>query len=271
MSQQPPRPGPFQRPVDRPATLIETDEGVREALQTVANARRQGVVPAPTEPLPVPVPVSSPRPGPIAGAGLGQAAQPYRPTARPPVPILTVHDDGKTEGETIRLRDARFLIGRTEGDLQFPLDGRMSARHVEIIYQFLDGAHRWVVTDLQSLHGLFVRVSRTVLADKAEFLVGSGRYRFDSHQLPRTEAFDTLPNPLVSGQGAGGGLDETQHWDEGTVPLRSPSVTELLGREIGNRTLLVKPEYWIGTDASCLICRPDDPFCEPRHARIFPG
>jgi pSer/pThr/pTyr-binding forkhead associated (FHA) protein len=263
MSQQPPRPGPFQRPADRPATLIETDEGVREALQTVANARRQGVVPAPapTEP----VPASPPRPGPVGG--IGQAARPYRPTARPPVPILTVHDDGRTEGEAIRLRTARFVIGRTEGDLQFPLDGRMSARHVEITYQLIDGAHRWIVTDLQSMHGLFVRVSRTVLADRAEFLVGSGRYRFESGQPPRTEVLETIRQTPEAA------LDETQHWPEGTgtVPLRPAAVTELLGRETGNRTLLVKPDYWIGTDPTCPICRPDDPFCEPRHARIFQG
>ena len=56
-----------------------------------------------------------------------------------------------------------------------------------------------------------------------------------------------------------------------TAPARSASrrSTELLGNEIGNRTLLVKPEYWIGTDPGCPICRPDDPFCEPRHVRLF--
>ena len=31
--------------------------------------------------------------------------------------------------------------------------------------------------------------------------------------------------------------------------------------------LLVKPEYWIGSNAVCEVCRSDDPFCEPRHAR----
>ena len=95
---------------------------------------------------------------------------------RPPVAVLTVFDDGKTDGEIIRIRDHRFIIGRTEGDFCIPLDGRISARHVEITHQVVGGLHRWVVTDLQSTHGMFVRVSRTVLADKAEFLVGNGRY-----------------------------------------------------------------------------------------------
>ena len=94
--------------------------------------------------------------------------------------MLTVFDDGKTDGEMTRIRDQRFTIGRTEGDLYIPLDGRISGKHVEITHQFVGGLHRWVSTDLQSTHGMFVRVSRTVLADKAEFLVGNGvtRIRF---------------------------------------------------------------------------------------------
>jgi hypothetical protein len=31
---------------------------------------------------------------------------------------------------------------------------------------------------------------------------------------------------------------------------------------------LIGSEYWIGTDPSCAICRPNDPFCDPRHARL---
>ncbi len=183
----------------------------------------------------------------------------YRPSARPPVPILTVFDDGKMDGEIIRLREPRFTIGRTEGDLRFPLDGRMSARHVEITHQAVGGRHRWVVTDLQSTHGMFVRVSRAALADRAEFLVGNGRYQFDEN---RVEPGTATEEP------AGLDTSQTQGWAEGAGSFRPPAVTELLGREVGNRVLLIKPEYWIGTDASCAICRPDDPFCEPKHVRL---
>ena len=115
-----------------------------------------------------------------AGNGGGRSASPFRPTIRPPMAVLTVYDDGKTDGEVIRIRDYRFVIGRTEGDLRIPLDGRISSRHVEITHQEVGGLHRWVVTDLQSMHGLFARVSKTVLADKAEIIVGNGRYRFDA-------------------------------------------------------------------------------------------
>ena len=177
--------------------------------------------------------------------------------------MLTVFDDGKTDGELIRIRDHRFIIGRTEGDLCLPLDGRMSARHVEITHQLVGGLHRWVVTDLQSTHGMFVRVSRTALADKAEFLVGNGRYRFDAPMIDAGPTIDHVPNQ--------GGFSETHGWNEGASTLRPPAVTELLGSEIGNRMLLIKNEYWIGSDPSCPICRPDDPFCEPRHVRLYRG
>jgi hypothetical protein len=176
------------------------------------------------------------------------------------VAILTVYDDGKLDGEVIRIRDHRFIIGRSEGDLRIPIDGRISSRHVEITHQLIGGQHRWVVTDLQSTHGLFVRVSKTALTDKAEFLVGNGRYRIDIPQLDATTTGEFDP--------AGQRSAETHGWDDTRAPFRPPAVTELIGNEIGNRVLLVKNEYWIGTDPSCAICRSDDPFCEPKHARV---
>ena len=107
--------------------------------------------------------------------------------------VLTIFDDGKTDGELIRIRDHRFIIGRTEGDLCIPLDGRISIRHLEITHEIVGGLHRWVVTDLQSTHGMFVRVSRTALADKAEFLAGNGRYRFDAPQPKLRPPSTTCP------------------------------------------------------------------------------
>ncbi len=196
---------------------------------------------------------------------VSSGASPFRPTVRPAVPILTVFDDGKAEGETVRVRDPKFVIGRTEGQLQFPLDGRMSARHVEITLQSAGGKNRWVITDLQSTHGMFVRVTRVALVDKAEILVGNGRYRFDANQPDPGVTADEL----VESPGSGSGAGQTQGWSDGPGPFRPPALTELLGREIGNRALLVRPEYWIGSDPSCPIHRADDPFCEPQHVRVF--
>jgi hypothetical protein len=178
------------------------------------------------------------------------------------VPVLTVFDDGRSDGEIVRIREPRFVIGRTEGQLRFPLDARMSAKHVEITHQVVGGLHRWVVTDLQSTHGLFVRVSRTVLSDKAEFLVGNGRYRYTAAQGGSEATAGFGPDDPNR-------AERTQGLDDDAGSFRPPALTELIGREIGNRVLLVKGEYWIGTDPGCAIHRGDDPFCEPRHARLY--
>jgi hypothetical protein len=265
------QPDPEQQ---RARTIIETDEDLRRALLSGLKGRPQGATTenypgaAPASPGAV-RPMSAARPPSSgehavydqpAGSGAGRGASPFRPTIRPPMAVLTVYDDGKTEGEVIRIRDSRFVIGRTEGDLRIPLDGRISSRHVEITHQEVGGLHSWVVTDLQSLHGLFARVTKTPLGNKAEILVGKGRYRFDAPQGDAGATADHAMNESARGT--------TQGWDEGTSPFRPPALTELLGKEIGNRILLIKPEYWIGTDPTCPICRPNDPFCEPRHVRL---
>ncbi len=242
------QPGPTSQAPDRSGTVLETDEDVRQAL--LSGLKGQG------QPAPI-----APRPVAPASPVVAHPASLFRPTVRAPVAELTVLDDGKAEGEVIRVREHRFVIGRAEGNLRIPIDGRMSSRHVEISLQAVGGLHRWVVTDLQSKHGMFVRVSRTALADQAEFLVGNGRYRLDA------------PRPVGDGTAAYASnmpsTGETQGWDAGPGPFRPPALTELIGDEIGNRVLLVKPEYWIGSDPLCAIPRTDDPFCEPRHVRVF--
>jgi hypothetical protein len=247
----PPTPANPNPPAERPDTVLETDEDIRRAIQAAAvKSGPPGTAHQPGQGAP-----SAPPPG--------RAASPFRPTLRPPVAILTVFDDGRIDGESIRLRDDRFTIGRTEGDLRIPIDSRISAKHVAITHQVVGGIHRWVVTDLQSTHGLFVRVSRTVLADKAEFLVGNGRYQFEGSQADGSETAAYSAGELTTG--------ETRGWVEGAGTFRPPAVTELLGKEIGNRLLLAKKEYWIGSDPACAICRPDDPFCEAWHARLHVG
>jgi hypothetical protein len=174
--------------------------------------------------------------------------------------VLTVFDDGKGDGEQIRLRGNRFVIGRTEGDLVIPHDAMISARHVEITRQSSGGQQRWVITDLQSTNGLFVRVSRTVLADQSELLVGKGRYRL---LAPATEGSPTADYAAPEAV-----RNSTQAWgNEGGAPA-IPSLFEIIGNATSNRVLLVGTEYWIGTDPGCAICRPNDPFCEVRHARL---
>lgn len=238
-----------QPPIERSGTFIETDEDIRQAFSGQKDLQ--------------PGPPSKNAAVPVPPASTARSAVPYRPTVRPPMAILVVFDDGRTDGEIIRIRDHRFIIGRSEGDLVIPFDGRISARHLEITHQMVGGLHRWVVTDLQSTHGMYLRVHKTKLDDKAEFLVGNGRYRFDAPVVDAGPTVDHDPNQAS--------FDSTRGWNEGATGVRPPAVTELIGSDIGNRMLLVKAEYWIGSDPSCALCRPDDPFCEPRHVRLYRG
>ncbi|MBX9578895.1 MAG: FHA domain-containing protein [Gemmataceae bacterium] len=231
---------------DRPVTQIETDEEVSAALHAAYAA---------------PMPQTSARPT----APAANPVSPWRPTRRPPTPTLIVCDDGRTDGEAITLRAARFVIGRTEGDLTLPHDEMASTRHAEITRQQTGGLWRWVVTDLQSTNGLFVRVTRTALADRAELLVGGGRYRFDAPDAEPAATVDHVPDPAKP-------PNSTRGWAaDAPFGLRPPALTELTPGGIGNRVVLTRPEYWIGTDPGCAICRPDDPFCEPRQCRVYRG
>lgn len=225
----------------RTATVLETDEDVRRALQPAASPTPAVRPSAPTTP----------------SAPAAPAAQPFRPTQRPPVAFLTVCDDGKADGEIVRLRGARFVIGRAEGDLVIAHDEMMSTRHVEIARQQTGGQWRWVVTDLQSTNGLYVRASRVALTDGAEFLVGRGRYRFES-SLPAGATVDFVPEVPTNA---------TVGWG-GPLPQPSAVLTELVPHGIGARLPLTGTEYWIGTDPNCAIGRAGDPFTDARHVRL---
>jgi hypothetical protein len=127
----------------RSGTLMETEEDIRQALLA-----KQGGAAAAKH--------SSPAAG----------ASPYRPTLRPPVALLTVLDDGKNDGEVLRLRTDRFVIGRSEGDFNIRHDTLISARHLEITRHRAGDQYRWVLTDLQTTNGLFIRCSRIALVDQ---------------------------------------------------------------------------------------------------------
>ena len=183
----------------------------------------------------------------------------FRPTQRPPMALLTVCDDGRSEGELIRIRGDRFIIGRTEGDLRIPHDDLISARHAELTRVLANGGYCWVVTDLQSTNGLFARVSRLALSDQDEFLVGLGRYRFEFS----TDGESPIAEVVMPKTGT------TRDWTESAKPISSTALVELVPGGIGNRYVLTRTEYWIGTDVACTVCRRYDPFCEPRHVRVF--
>jgi pSer/pThr/pTyr-binding forkhead associated (FHA) protein len=171
--------------------------------------------------------------------------------------LLCVLDDGKEEGECVRLRGDRCLIGRADGDLRIPHDQMMSGRHAEIVRQKTkDGGYRWVLTDLESTNGTWVRVGRTLLQDQGEILVGRGQYRFEAGSL------DVGAAATVS-------AEATRAYVPGSAGAATAALIEVTPARPGPRYPLTQAEYWIGRDPrACAIARPDDPIVNPRHARL---
>ncbi|MCI0463384.1 MAG: FHA domain-containing protein [Gemmataceae bacterium] len=170
--------------------------------------------------------------------------QPDRPHLRPPIALLCICDDGKLDGEWVRLRGDRYVIGRTEGDICIPHDVTMSSQHAEISRQGTREGYRWLLRDLHSANGTFARISSAILRHSDEVLIGRGRYRFEAAESAAMveEARNPVPATLV----------------------------ELAGTGSGQHFTLTLPEYWIGRDReACRIARPDDLVVSPRHARLY--
>src|SRR5262249_37217572 len=107
----------------------------------------------------------------------------------------------------------------------------------------------------------FIRVSRTFLSDKTEFLAGMGRYRFEAPSGSLPETVDALPPDVPH--------SSTQPLGIEAVALLHPAVVELVGGKVFARLPVAKAEYWIGSDPVCDICRVNDPFIEPLHIRLY--
>ncbi|HZU34937.1 MAG TPA: FHA domain-containing protein [Gemmataceae bacterium] len=241
MPQKPGRPAPAD---NRDSTRLESDDEIRQVLE----ARRARLAkPAPAQTA---IPVAE-------AVVLEVEAQPERPAQRPPMAMLCLVDDGKLDGEWIRLRADRTVIGRTDGDIRIPHDSLISGRHAEIVRQRSSRGYRWMLVDLQSTNGTFVRIGSTALRHDNELLIGAGRYRFE------TSPADSMPADSA------GPPQSTQAWSGASVSTLVPSLVEITPTGPGQRYSLVLPEYWIGRDAqSCAIARPNDALVNARHARL---
>lgn len=217
-----------------------------------------------TQPIESPFGPAKATPGPAssptAPAPVDDSA-PYRPSHRPSMALLVIFDDGEEEGETLRLRQARCLIGRAEGDVIIPHDPALSGRHAEVSRRVVDGAHRWLLRDLGSSNGTFVRVAKSPLQPAQELILGGRRYRFD------LAATATAPAQEPAGMVAA-----TQKWQvmrpaEGTGSATA-ALVEVSESGDGRRFPLAGPEQWVGRDARQSAIAIDDPMLSPRHARF---
>ncbi len=244
-------PGKPPPPVE--GTYLESDDEIRQALEErrARQAGKQAPAPLPSEKAPVAAPLAPVLP----------EATPEKPKQRPPLGLLCICDDGKQDGEWVRLREDRYVIGRVDGDILIPHDGLMSSRHAELVrHETQPGSWRWGLVDLKSRNGTFVRVGKTLLREGTEFLIGGGLYRFEP----------AAPSGILAAAAPGGQPQMTQPRLSQPVQAFVPSLIEIVQGTPTQRFLLTVAEIWIGRDPqSCNICRRDDPLASPRHARLY--
>ncbi|HZZ80394.1 MAG TPA: FHA domain-containing protein [Gemmataceae bacterium] len=181
----------------------------------------------------------------------------FRPVHRAPMAMLCILDDGRNEGEWIRLRQDVTVIGRTEGDIKIPHDGSMSSRHLAITRTAEKGRYRWHLSDLDSTNGIFVRVSKAILRHGQEIMIGGGRFRF--------EAGGAVPAKVQDAD-----VPETRAWQNVQPTDLLSSLVELAIQGTGQRHFLKTGDTWIGRDLSqCAVAQVNDLMASPRHARIF--
>jgi pSer/pThr/pTyr-binding forkhead associated (FHA) protein len=227
-------------------TMLEPISVVQELIEDLAaQPSSGGPAGGPPRTMMEPLPV---------GAQMPVAEEAFRPRLRPSVPRVTILDDGEvTQGETVRVRDAITLIGRSEGSLRVPHDPLISSRHAELVREGAKAPYRWMLRDLGSSNGTFVRCGKTVLGPDRLILLGSHRLRFQppaaDPKLTEGE-LRTVPVDLRTMLSAG-----------------CPTLVETTGSR--HLTIsLTKPLLTVGRPGCGNDIELGDPLIAPRHAEI---
>ena len=191
----------------------------------------------------------------------------FRPVRRPPIAVLQVFDDGRKSAELVRLRQSNFVIGRNEGDLILGNDPLLSGRHAELVRVSQSGRHSWLLRDLGSTNGSFVRVKGLALKEEMEVLISRNRFRFvvPLQGTAESHAGEEPPAPVD--------VRRTMNWQ--TAPTVQPAparpfLLELLPTGEGRRFPIREESQFIGRDPrQCLIALPEDDTLNPSHAKLF--
>jgi pSer/pThr/pTyr-binding forkhead associated (FHA) protein len=179
-----------------------------------------------------------------------ETAPAFRPRQRPPMALLMIFDDGRHSGQEVRIRGDVTTIGRTQGDLVIPHDERMSGRHAEIRRINEDGNWKWLLADLGSTNGTFVRVHKCSIRSGQELMIGHRRFRFeDVSNGPAAEPSDHK---------------RTATW---AAPVVTAALVELTSQNDGHRYPVSGADQWIGRSADCAVPL-DDPMIADHHARL---
>lgn len=180
--------------------------------------------------------------------------QPIRPMLRAPVPVLTALDDGtQADGEQFRLRQDRFGIGRSEGDLIIPSDRTLSGKHAEIRRVDNRGKPQWLLVDFETSNGTFVRVNRADFFADTIVILGARRFRL-------VHPFAGIPQPR---DGATTNLDKRE------APAEVwPTLTETGAGASVLTFSLRQQEVTIGRKGGWCDISIDDPHVANHHATV---
>ncbi len=189
---------------------------------------------------------------------------------------LTLFDDGSVEGEMFRIKNDATYIGRQDCDINIHHDEMISKRHLAIDREIKNGVARWIIKDLKSATGLWVRVRRIELNDGAEFLVGGQRIRFQE-SMPidastREAMLDRIENGSYSGTASIASHAYSTLCREDYAPARAVPSNPLVatGKPATRESslTLIDGEYWIGRGPECAMRIQDDIFLASKHACI---
>ncbi len=185
----------------------------------------------------------------------GEDIHEYRPTLRPPVPVLTVLDDGSREyGEEFRIRTETFSIGRTTGSLVLPNDPSISGAHAEIRRVPWKGGYQWHLHDLGSVNGSFVRCLRSVFHETTVMIIGARRFRLRNPLRPAARQLSTA---------------DTNHMDAVSIPETVwPVLIEASGKPGAVQLPLRSESVTIGRVDGGAEIELDDPLVADQHATL---
>lgn len=216
---------------------------VLESLDDVRSQLARGTLAEPVRPE-----------APPAGPGFGEEL--YRPLIRPGVPRLVMLDDGEqAAGEIYRLREATTVFGRSEGQVRLPHDALVSARHAEIVRGGTARPYTWLLRDLGSSNGTFVRCRRAILRPDRLVLLGGRRLRFRAAAGAGAGAAETAGTTLVDAAAVRAAV-----W---------PMLVETTQAAGGMELALTGAELVLGRAGCGNTLEIADPQLAPHHGRIF--
>jgi len=186
-----------------------------------------------------------------SGEGIGK---PFLPPHRPRTPLLYVMDDNQETAEVIRLRAMQTVIGRSRGDILIENDAHVSDRHAEIRRELKEGTFTWVLNDLRSTNGTYVKVLKQNLAEGDCLLLGQRYFRFSRVESNESERrSDRLPScALVQFAVAAG--------EKRQIHLLNQSKPNLIGNGQAGPKATWKDEF-LDQEHARIACDQNDQWC----------